>query len=271
MPTVCFRGGCLTGPHHAGAELHGFLAYLARAAAEGATYRIFGYKGKQVRDNVHSHDVCTRDRWRSPSDRRRARSTTSAAAARTASRCSRRSPASRSCSARASTTEYVEEARRGDHVCYISDLSRFRSDYPEWDVSVSLEEIFAAARREPPRSATPRPAREGRARRQRRRAEPDRERRRADRVDDAEPPARARRRRDRRSRCATRSTSSRRASRPRRVPSGSARPAPRSCRSCPSSTEFFRGAPAPAARPRAPRAGGRRTRSSSRTSSTRPS
>ena len=53
MPTVCFRGGCLTGPHHSGAELHGFLAYLARAIREGRTYRIFGYKGKQVRDNIH--------------------------------------------------------------------------------------------------------------------------------------------------------------------------------------------------------------------------
>ncbi len=58
LPTVCLRGGCLTGPHHSGAELHGFLAYIARALKEGRTYRIFGYKGKQVRDNVHSHDVC---------------------------------------------------------------------------------------------------------------------------------------------------------------------------------------------------------------------
>src|SRR2546421_12028142 len=59
MPTVCLRGGCLTGPNHSGAELHGFLAYVARAAREGLTYRIFGYKGKQVRDNIHSYDVCT--------------------------------------------------------------------------------------------------------------------------------------------------------------------------------------------------------------------
>ena len=58
MPTVCFRGGCLTGPHHSGAELHGFLAYLARATREGLPYRIYGYKGKQVRDNIHAVDVC---------------------------------------------------------------------------------------------------------------------------------------------------------------------------------------------------------------------
>src|SRR5918911_980429 len=59
MPTVCFRGGCLTGPNHSSAELHGFLAYVARAIREGLTYRIYGYKGKQVRDNIHSYDVCT--------------------------------------------------------------------------------------------------------------------------------------------------------------------------------------------------------------------
>ena len=57
MQTVCFRGGCLTGPAHAGAELHGFLAYLMKCAVEGGRYRVFGYKGKQVRDNIHSHDL----------------------------------------------------------------------------------------------------------------------------------------------------------------------------------------------------------------------
>lgn len=59
LPTVCFRGGCLTGPNHSGAELHGFLAYLARTVREGRTYRFFGYKGSEVRDNINSHDVCT--------------------------------------------------------------------------------------------------------------------------------------------------------------------------------------------------------------------
>jgi CDP-paratose 2-epimerase len=59
LPTVCFRGGCLTGPNHSGAELHGFLAYLARAVRDGIPYRVYGHKAKQVRDNIHSHDVCT--------------------------------------------------------------------------------------------------------------------------------------------------------------------------------------------------------------------
>src|SRR5262245_18295004 len=58
MPTVCFRAGCLTGSNHAGAELHGFLSYLSRCVREERTYRIYGYKGKQVRDNIHAHDVC---------------------------------------------------------------------------------------------------------------------------------------------------------------------------------------------------------------------
>jgi CDP-paratose 2-epimerase len=59
IPTVCYRGGCLTGPDHSGAELHGFLAYLAKCVHEGRPYRVYGYKGKQVRDNIHSYDVCT--------------------------------------------------------------------------------------------------------------------------------------------------------------------------------------------------------------------
>jgi CDP-paratose 2-epimerase len=141
MPTVCFRGGCLTGPYHAGAELHGFLAYLARALRDGLTYRIYGYKGKQVRDNIHSYDVCTAilafyeqpgaaavynlgggrpnsvsvleaiERFEDGFGRRLAR-------------------------------EYLDEPRRGDHICYISNLARLTTDYPDWEVTISLDEIF---------------------------------------------------------------------------------------------------------------------------------
>ncbi len=110
--------------------------------ARGPPYRIFGYKGKQVRDNIHSLDVCTRDhgvRRRIP---RPARSTTSAAAARTASPCSRRSTALEELSARRSRPSTSTRPRRGDHICYISDLALFRSDYPQWEVSISLEEIL---------------------------------------------------------------------------------------------------------------------------------
>jgi CDP-paratose 2-epimerase len=141
MPTVCFRGGCLTGPNHSGAELHGFLAYMARAAKEGRTYRIFGYGGKQVRDNLHSADVC---------------GAIMAFAERPSSGAVYNLGGGRENSVsllealarfeellgREIALEYVEEARRGDHVCYISDLSRLRADYPSWEVTVSLDEIF---------------------------------------------------------------------------------------------------------------------------------
>jgi CDP-paratose 2-epimerase len=141
MPTVCFRGGCLTGPNHSGAELHGFLAYIARAIREGRTYRIFGYKGKQVRDNIHSYDVCTA----------------------IMAFCERPVPAAvynlgggrgnsisvleaierlEELLGRTLEREYVEEPRRGDHICYISDLSRLRSDFPDWEITISLDEIL---------------------------------------------------------------------------------------------------------------------------------
>jgi CDP-paratose 2-epimerase len=141
MPTVCFRGGCLTGPNHSGAELHGFLAYIARAIREGRTYRIFGYKGKQVRDNIHSYDVCTA----------------------IMAFCERPVPAAvynlgggrgnsisvleaierlEELLGRRLAREYVEEPRRGDHICYISDLSRLRSDFPDWEITISLDEIL---------------------------------------------------------------------------------------------------------------------------------
>jgi CDP-paratose 2-epimerase len=151
MPTVCFRGAPLTGPNHSAAELHGFLAYVARAAREGLTYRIFGYKGKQVRDNIHSYDVCTAIMAfaDSPSTAavynlgggRENSISVIEAIARIEELAGRRIE-----------REYVEEARRGDHVCYISDLGRLRSDYPEWEVTISLEEILAELAGSQPRA-----------------------------------------------------------------------------------------------------------------------
>src|SRR5919202_330379 len=142
LPTVCFRGAPLTGPNHSAAELHGFLAYVARAAREGLAYRIFGYKGKQVRDNIHSYDVCT-------AIMAFAEGPTAAAVYNLGG--GRENSVSvleaiariEEVSGRRIEREYVEEARRGDHVCYISDLGRLRSDYPEWEVTISLEEILA--------------------------------------------------------------------------------------------------------------------------------
>jgi len=141
MPTVCFRGGCLTGPNHSGAELHGFLAYIARAIREGRTYRIFGYKGKQVRDNIHSYDVCTAIMafYERPvpaavynlGGGRGNSVSVLEAIERLEELLGRRLE-----------RKYVEEPRRGDHICYISDLSRLRSDFPDWEITISLDEIL---------------------------------------------------------------------------------------------------------------------------------
>ena len=141
LPTVCFRGGCLTGPNHSGAELHGFLAYIARAIREGRRYRIFGYGGKQVRDNIHSHDVC-------------AAVMAFAADPRPAAVYNLGGGRSNSISlleaidrleeliGRALDREYLDEPRRGDHICYISNLSRLRADYPGWEITVPLDETL---------------------------------------------------------------------------------------------------------------------------------
>jgi CDP-paratose 2-epimerase len=141
LPTVCFRAGCLTGPKHSAAELHGFLAYLARAARERITYRIFGYKGKQVRDNLHSHDVCTA--IMAFVERPSGGAVYNLGGGR-ANSVSLLEAIARfeELLGTPVETEYVEDARRGDHICYISDLRRFRSDYPEWDVSIDLEAIL---------------------------------------------------------------------------------------------------------------------------------
>jgi CDP-paratose 2-epimerase len=141
MPTVCFRGGCLTGPNHSGAELHGFLAYMARCFRERRTYRIFGYKGKQVRDNIHSQDVCAAFHtfYQNPrcaavynlgGGRQNSTSIVEAISQMT------------ELFGRELQTEYIEQNRVGDHICYISDLRRFQTDYPGWSIQVSLNEIF---------------------------------------------------------------------------------------------------------------------------------
>jgi CDP-paratose 2-epimerase len=141
MPTVCFRGGCLTGPNHSGAELHGFLAYIARAIREGRTYRIFGYKGKQVRDNIHSYDVCTA--IMAFSERPVPAAVYNLGGGRGNS-ISVLEAIERleELLGRRLDREYVEEPRRGDHMCYISDLSRLRSDFPDWEITISLDEIL---------------------------------------------------------------------------------------------------------------------------------
>ena len=140
IPTCCLRGGCLTGPSHSGVELHGFLSYLIKQNLTGGTYRVFGYKGKQVRDNIHSYDVArfVEEFLAAP----RVAEVYNLGGGRDNS-CSIMEAFARiaAITGKPMSWEYVDKAREGDHICYISDLRRLRADYPEWDVRVGLEQI----------------------------------------------------------------------------------------------------------------------------------
>ena len=142
IPTVCFRGGCLTGANHSGAELHGFLAYLARAVREGRQYRIYGYGGKQVRDNIHAFDVCTA--FLAFYEQPRVGAVYNLGGGRDNS-VSMREAVTRfeALFGKTLPVEYVDTNRVGDHICYISDLRRFQTDYPGWSLSRSLDDIFS--------------------------------------------------------------------------------------------------------------------------------
>jgi CDP-paratose 2-epimerase len=142
LKTCCLRGGCLTGPNHCGVELHGFLSYLVKSNLEERTYSIFGYKGKQVRDNIHSYDVARfiDEFIQSP-------------------RCGEvynlGGGKDNTCSILeafelvASMTgkkmhyEYVDKNREGDHICYYSDLRKMKKHYPNWSISKSLNSIVS--------------------------------------------------------------------------------------------------------------------------------
>ncbi len=141
MPTCCLRGGCLTGPNHSGVELHGFLSYLVKCNLEERNYNVFGYLGKQVRDNIHSLDVARFiDAF--------------VAAPRIGEVYNLGGGRSNSCSileafdriaavsGKPMRYEYVDKNREGDHMCYISDLGKIKDHYPQWDITKSLDDIF---------------------------------------------------------------------------------------------------------------------------------
>ena len=141
MKTCCLRGGCLTGPNHSGVELHGFLSYLVKCNLEGRTYRIFGYLGKQVRDNIHSYDVVRfiEEFWKNP----RCGEVYNVGGGRDNS-CSILEAFDRIAviSGKAMRSEYVDKNREGDHICYISDLRKMKSHYPQWSITKSLDDVF---------------------------------------------------------------------------------------------------------------------------------
>ena len=141
MPTCCLRGGCLTGPNHSGVELHGFLSYLLKCAVEGREYKVYGYLGKQVRDNIHSEDVARFiDMFlESP----RCGEVYNLGGGKENS-CSIREAFDLAArvTGRRVQWEYVNENRVGDHICYYSDLSKMKRHYPAWGITKPLKAIF---------------------------------------------------------------------------------------------------------------------------------
>ncbi len=147
MKTSCFRGGTLTGPNHSAAELHGFLAYVMQCTMSGTPYRVFGYKGKQVRDAIHSSDLinCFEQVWRAP----RSAEVYNIGGGRF-SNCSVREAIAmcEDISGKKLDHAYVEDNRIGDHIWWIGSNARFEEHYPDWslqyDVRAILEEMFDA-------------------------------------------------------------------------------------------------------------------------------
>jgi CDP-paratose 2-epimerase len=141
MPTACLRGGCLTGPHHSGVELHGFLSYLVKCNLEEKKYFIYGYKGKQVRDNIHSYDVVrfidefikaprTGEVYNIGGGKQNTCSILEAFDMISA------------LSGKKMIYEYKDENRIGDHICYYSDLTKMKQHFPNWDITISLPRVF---------------------------------------------------------------------------------------------------------------------------------
>src|SRR5215472_15073646 len=141
MSTCCLRGGCLTGPNHSGVELHGFLSYLIKCNVNRRLYKVYGYKGKQVRDNIHSWDVAafidafhenpgSGEVYNIGGGRANSISILEAFSK------------IEGLSGQKMQYEYVDQNREGDHICYISDLSKMRTHYPSWEISKDLDSIF---------------------------------------------------------------------------------------------------------------------------------
>ena len=141
MKTASFRGGCLTGPNHSGTQLHGFLAYLMKCTMTGTPYTVFGYKGKQVRDNIHSYDLIQAfdHFFRAP----RSGEVYNIGGSRF-SHCSMREAITicEEITGRQLAHSYAEDNRVGDHMWYVSDVSKFQSHYPDWNLTLNVKDIL---------------------------------------------------------------------------------------------------------------------------------
>ncbi|MDD5528270.1 MAG: NAD-dependent epimerase/dehydratase family protein [Patescibacteria group bacterium] len=141
LKTAVFRGGCLTGPNHSGAELHGFLAYLAKCIITGKTYNVFGYKMKQVRDNIHSHDLVNAfyHFYLKP----RSGEVYNMGGGRQSNVSMLEAIAKiEKITGKKAKINYSDTNRIGDHIWYVSDLSKFKSHYPEWDLQYDIDDIL---------------------------------------------------------------------------------------------------------------------------------
>ena len=140
MYTCCLRGGCLTGPAHSGVELHGFLSYLVKCNLQGRRYNIYGYKGKQVRDNIHALDVARFIAAFAEAPRKGEVYNIGGGRQNSCSILEAFDLVS-AATGKKMDYEYQDKNREGDHICYMSDLSKMRSHYPSWDITISLPEI----------------------------------------------------------------------------------------------------------------------------------
>ena len=141
LPTCCLRGGCLTGPNHTGVELHGFLSYLVKCNLEEREYTVFGYKGKQVRDNIHSLDVA-RFMWDFAQNPRCGEVYNLGGGKNNSCSILEAFELTANYSGKKMRYTYTEKNREGDHICYYSDLRKMKTHYPNWDISKTLDDTI---------------------------------------------------------------------------------------------------------------------------------
>jgi CDP-paratose 2-epimerase len=141
MKVGVFRGGCLTGPSHSGVELHGFLSYLVKVALSGGEYTVYGYKGKQVRDNIHSHDVVRAIEEFAANPRPGEVYNLGGGRENSISMLEAIAKIDQ-ITGKQLNWKYADQNRIGDHICYITNLAKFRSHYPNWSITVGVEAIL---------------------------------------------------------------------------------------------------------------------------------
>jgi CDP-paratose 2-epimerase len=141
MPTCCLRGGCLTGPNHSGVELHGFLSYLVKCNVEGRPYSVFGYKGKQVRDNIHALDVARFIAAFADTPRRGEVYNLGGGKDNSCS-ILEAFAITQQMTGKPQVHTYIDQHRSGDQICYYSDLRKMRDHYPAWDITRSLTQTI---------------------------------------------------------------------------------------------------------------------------------